>query len=90
MGCHTSGNLTVCMPTIHDVKKWRRLCPSCTFRATHLGWFQEWYGWHITCLNCGESWQDGEWCPRPFEPKWREKNIAAARRMWKRHKEHSS
>jgi len=85
MTCFSNGTLTVCQPTIQEVKKWRRICRSCTFRATFLGWHQEWYGWHVTCLNCGEVWQDGEWGERPFERGWRQQNIAAARRVWKRH-----
>jgi len=78
-----NGHLIICCPTITRVKKWRRLCPSCTFRATMLGWFQEWYGWNVTCLHCGENWQDGEWSERPFAPGWRQHNIESARRVWK-------
>lgn len=42
------------------------------------GWFQEWYGWHIACTECGEQWNDGEWCERPWKPGWREENILRA------------
>lgn len=81
------GTVTICSPTVIDKKKWRCICPSCTFRTTHVGFFQEWYGWHRTCLNCGEEWQDGEWGERPFEPGWRARNIAAARARWRKHSE---
>lgn len=76
-------SLVICMPAVLDKKKWRRVCPSCTFYATHVGFFQEWYGWSVTCLNCGEEWQDGEWGERPFVQGWRSKNIEAARKRWK-------
>ena len=79
----TDGTLVICRPTILRRMKWRRTCPSCTFRTTHVGFFAEWYGWHVTCLNCGEEWQDGEWVERPFAPHWRQDNIAAARKQWK-------
>lgn len=42
MPCLYGENIVVCRPTITAVKKWRRICPSCTFRATHLGWHQQW------------------------------------------------
>lgn len=82
MSCRHIGNAIVCSPEVTKAKKWRRRCPSCTFRATHVGYFYEWYGWHVTCLRCGEQWQDGEWLERPFMPRWRQRNIEAARKRW--------
>lgn len=76
----------ICWTRVDEIKKWRRRCPSCTFYTTHLGWFQERYGWNVTCLNCGEAWQDGERCPRPFAPGWRQQNIASAKQIWKEHR----
>jgi hypothetical protein len=74
--------LHICYSRMDETKKWRRRCPSCTFRTTMFGWFQEWYGWHITCLHCGEQWQDGCQVERPFMSGWRKRNIAEARRLW--------
>ena len=77
-----NGSIVVCAPRIVESKKWRRICPSCTFRATTVGFFAEWYGWHVICLHCGEEWQDGEWGERPFAPGWRQRNIEAAKKRW--------
>lgn len=44
---------------------------------------QDWYGWTITCLGCGDSWADGEMLPRPFKPRWRTESIAEARQRYK-------
>lgn len=55
---------------------WVMRCPSCKRRkAKFYGWFQEWYGWHNTCLECGEQFADGKWLERPWCPGWREENI---------------
>lgn len=54
-------------------------CPSCErAEAQFYGWFQEWYGWHLTCLECGEQFADGEWLERPWCAGWREHNILKA------------
>lgn len=61
-----------------------QFCPTCKKRRRFYGWFQEWYGWEITCLGCGDRWQDGELAERPFRPRWRQENIAEAKKCWKR------
>lgn len=66
-------------PPVVDFRTLRRKCPTCGRRRTMFASLQEWYGWHVTCLACGESWQDGERCSRPFVPGWRRRNIAAAK-----------
>ena len=54
-------------------------CPSCLREdAQFYGWFQEWYGWHLTCTECGEQFADGERLDRPWSPGWREINILKA------------
>lgn len=65
------------------------ICPNCSCKDYNnpkrrcLCEFQEWYGWHITCLKCGESWQDGEMLPRPFCRGWREERIINAKKRLK-------
>lgn len=54
-------------------------CPTCGSEQKFLSQFENWYGWTETCLNCGDRWMDGERCPRPFAPRWRELSIAAAK-----------
>ena len=58
-------------------------CPDCKKRTRFLGWFTPWYGWDSTCIKCGRSWQDGEWCPLEFERQSRQKSIASAKRIWR-------
>lgn len=59
----------------------RRLkCPTCEKRTKFFGRFEAWYGWLITCLSCGDQWQDGEMLPRPFERGWRTKSVKRAKR----------
>ena len=53
-------------------------CPTCKRDTLKLCQHYEWYGWSVTCLECGERWEDGERLPRPFAPRWREKNIERA------------
>ena len=54
-------------------------CPSCRRQnAKFYGWRQDWYGWTITCTECGEMFADGEWLERPWSPGWREENILKA------------
>lgn len=69
-----------------DASVRRHYCPTCEKRTTFYGLFQDWYGWLITCLTCGDRWQDGEMLPRPFERGWREKSVERAKRAmreWK-------
>lgn len=68
-------------PPIVNHKTLRRKCPVCQRRTTMFGWAQRWYGWHLTCLSCGDSWQDGERLPRPFCPRWRQESIRRAKRL---------
>lgn len=56
-------------------------CPTCERRRAMCCAFQEWYGWTVTCLTCGDKWQDGEMLPRPFKPRWRNENVEAARKL---------
>ena len=69
----------VCFSRKDDERVGFRRCPSCKRpKAQFYSWFQEWYGWHTTCCECGERFADGEWLDRPWLPGWREKNILKA------------
>lgn len=61
----------------------RIACPTCSKPRYMASWFTPWYGWDITCLKCGDRWQDGEMSERPFERAWRSKSIRAARARWR-------
>ena len=83
MTCVRYANGFVCIPTITKQITHFSKCPTCKKRRKFYGWFQEYYGWHMTCLSCGDQWQDGEMLERPFMPGWRKKNIEYARRKIK-------
>lgn len=74
----------ICRPDIQDVRLVQAHCPTCNKMRYFCGWFQEWYGWHDTCLGCGDQWQDGDMLDRPFRPRWRKENIAAAKELYRR------
>jgi len=59
-------------------------CPDCGRRTFMAGTWEAWYGWTTTCLRCGRTWNDGEWCSLPFSRTARAKSIDAARRAWRR------
>jgi len=61
----------------------RKKCPTCKNRQRLLMEYYEWYGASVTCLKCGEMWQDGEMCERPFKPGWRKERVAAAKKWIK-------
>ena len=82
--CYHGDKIVICQPTITDLRLQRLPCPTCKRRRWFVRWFQEWYGWNDTCLRCGENWQDGEMCPRPFRPRWRQDNIESAKRIYRR------
>lgn len=58
-------------------------CPDCQRRTRMLSFFQEWYGWHSTCLRCGRQWDGGEWLPLEFQRGVRKANIARAKQRWR-------
>ncbi len=58
-------------------------CPDCGKRTRMMGFFQEWFGWHSTCLRCGREWDDGCWLPLPFKRGARAGNIRDAKRRWR-------
>ncbi len=62
----------------------RCYCSNCESRTFFLGFFQDWYGRDEICLRCGDRWQDGEFCERPFLRGWRKKSIEGAKREYRR------
>lgn len=84
MPCHVirdgNGIGFICRPTIEEQKVKIQRCPTCKKRRKFYAYFQEWYGWTMTCLGCGEMWADGEMLGRPFMPGWRKDNIRRAKK----------
>jgi hypothetical protein len=76
--------LHICYTRYSRVEAFRIKCPNCRpFQCAAVGAFQEWYGWYVTCLRCGERFADGEWMPRPAERGWRQDSIRSARRQYR-------
>jgi len=73
--------VSICRPDIMTISRGRRYCSTCKVNRNFCDWFQDWYGWTITCLACGDSWQDGERMERPFMRGWRKESIEHAKKM---------
>lgn len=77
-GCLIGPQVIICSPT--SVLGWRiTYCPTCERRRKMLVRSAVWYGDDLTCLTCGDAWQDGEMMPRPFRPRWRQDRVQSAR-----------
>ncbi len=72
-----SGN--ICAPTPVDIRSMKKDCPVCEKETEFLCEYYEWYGGEITCLNCGDRWNEDGRARRPFERGWRERSIANAK-----------
>ena len=57
-------------------------CPTCERKTRKVAVHTPWHGWAVTCCACGECWEDGTRCPRPFERGWRKKAAARAKSVW--------
>lgn len=73
----------ICSPTIKDFGRKYQKCIDCKRKRYFWCIYQEWYGWSGTCLTCGAQFDDREWLPKPFEPRWRKKNVKRARKQMK-------
>lgn len=57
-------------------------CPECDRRHRFvIRWDGAWYG-TTHYGSCGDRWQEGCRCPRPFERGWRQEAQAYFRRLW--------
>ena len=81
----------ICFGRVKSMDVVRERCPTCSspsvpyYRAMVQS-HEKWYGFSLTCLRCGESWEDGEMRPRPFAPRWREHRVASTKarlRRWR-------
>lgn len=77
------GHGFMCKPTISRMNIGTHRCPTCKKSRRFLMVHEEWYGWTLTCLTCGDSWQDGELRERPFKRGWRLDAVLEAKRRWK-------
>lgn len=74
-------NVIVCRARRYNIRRIFR-CPTCKTRRRMLAQDEAWYGMTVTCCHCGDSWQDGELCPRPRMRGWRKEAAAKATAAW--------
>jgi hypothetical protein len=74
----------ICGPSDEFLRKRYLRCPICQCITEHVTRDGGYWGYERHCCRCGDSWIDGELCPRPFKRGWRQKSIASVRRMWDR------
>lgn len=72
--------LHVCVARVIEARCVVVPCPTCERRRRMWMEHAAWYGPLLTCLSCGDSWQDGERLMRPFARGWRQRSIDAARK----------
>jgi hypothetical protein len=73
--------VVICRPDTFPLRRIMH-CPTCGRRRRFAGLDAAWYGPTMTCCGCGDSWTDGEPCPRPFRRGWRKDAIAKAKQTW--------
>lgn len=71
--------IIICMAHYDEQRVEVEDCPTCKGPQQMFCQHEDWYGWTVTCLTCGERWMDSEMCPRPFAPGWRKKQAQEAR-----------
>lgn len=58
-------------------------CPNCgDARRIAVVYRGVWTDPMCTCCHCGDRWSGGEMLTRPFRPRWRAQNMAAAEKNW--------
>lgn len=72
------GTIHISRPSIIQRTVELQRCPTCKKDQAFVIEIIAWYGQDATCLGCGERWNDGEMCPRPFARGWRRESIERA------------
>jgi hypothetical protein len=57
-------------------------CPICQSMEEMVVQFEGWHSPTVMCTGCGDSWQDGELCYRPFARGWRKREVERYRALW--------
>ena len=73
------GDIHICAPAADIRKAAFQKCPTCKRKRRFLAEHYEWYGWRMTCLTCGDVWNDGERQERPFNHGWRKASVYNAK-----------
>ncbi len=78
---HAAGVIICRLPYVRTA----RHCGTCGRVRPMAGTFGIWYGASLTCLGCGDHYDDEMYphrSPRPFRRGWQADRISRARRMW--------
>lgn len=78
-----TGYVHIHAPEVTDKAITATVCPDCKKRTRMIQFFQDWYGWHSTCLRCGRQWDGGEWLQLDFRRGVRADNIRRAKQRWR-------
>lgn len=76
------GGVTVCRPSDDSLRRRILRCPTCQCKREMVAQFDVWHSTIFMCTGCGDSWQDGELCYRPFARGWRKRSAAQFRALW--------
>lgn len=72
----------ISVPRYESVELKRYPCPTCNKVRFFVRCVEEWYGFTLICLRCGERFSDCSRHQRPFERGWRKKSIESAKRVF--------
>lgn len=82
MTCKVGSGVVVCQSD-GPYRRAIQQCPTCERRTRHLlRWDGPWLGHAVHCVACGDTWVDGERCPRPFRRGWQAEATARYRDIW--------
>jgi hypothetical protein len=80
VSCRLVGTAIVCGSWGNPNRLRYMHCPTCkTRRRMSEHWDGAWYGSTLSCMSCGEMWQDGVRGYRPFQRGWRQERVRALR-----------
>lgn len=73
-------------PAPMEVQIVRAHCTTCQRSRRMVTTLYEWYSGELTCLRCGESWNEDGRRERPFARGWRPRAIRSAWRSYVRYR----
>lgn len=77
-------DIVICRPSDAFLRKRYQRCPVCECITETVERHEAWYGLHVMCCRCGDSWTDGYLDPRPFSRGWRNTSVREHRALWDR------
>jgi len=75
---------SVCAPRPVKIDRIKRDCPTCEKETIFQEEVYEWYGGQITCLMCGDRWNEDGRANRPFARNWKVDRLDGVNRTWEK------